>query len=390
MTRRSRLIALAVLIAAATIGLPGVVISQSNRSSHAGGGSGKCTRKAASLATAASDVDHARPGEIVCLKAGSYAGKLLLTARHASDVTLQAPPLAHVAIGEVDIGGSHLVMRNMWIKGEVTIDAGASHITLDHNDITGGGEGIVFDTSDCTVPNAPKWNGCEPLAPVTDVIISGNRLHDIGQPGTEDAIHLDNWRNVTITGNEFDHIIESGNHTDCVQSVYGGSDLTFTRNYEHNNDCQGFFVKDGDATNVSFTNNLFVRDNEPDGKGAHFFDLAQFWNIQGLTIAHNTIWDGKGIVLVAEGARNPPSATIDHNLFSYFSISKPIGTAYTLTESYNLFGHRPSSFAPGTTDRTTTRPRFTDAGGNPYRLARNPHHVGIDWSPARQRYGPQG
>jgi hypothetical protein len=390
MTRRSRSFALALLIAAATIGLPGVVISQSSRSSHANGGSVKCTRKAASLATAASVVDHARPGEVVCLKAGSYAGKLMLTARHAGDVTLRAAPLARVVIGEVDIGGSHLVVRNIWIKGEVTLDAGASHITLDHNDITGGGEGIVFDTSDCTAPNAPKWSGCEPLAPVSDVVISGNRLHDIGQPGTEDAIHLDNWRNVTITGNEFDHIIESGNHTDCVQSVYGGSGLQFTRNYEHDNDCQGFFVKDGDATAVSFTDNLFVRDNEPDGQGAHFFDLAQFWNIQGLTIAHNTIWDGKGIVLVAEDAQNSPSATIDHNLFSYLSVSRPIGAAYALTESYNVFGHRPSPFALGATDRTTARPRFAGAGGNPYRLARNPHHVGIDWSPARQRYGPQG
>jgi hypothetical protein len=349
----------------------------------------ECTQTISTGTDASTAVSGASAGSVICLSSGSY-GSVTLTAKPSGDVTLQAAPAAHVTTGQIEISGSHLVVRGLWIDGEVTIDAGASHITLDHNDITGGGEGIVFDTSDCTVPNAPKWNGCEPLAPVTDVIISGNRLHDIGQPGTEDAIHLDNWRNVTITGNEFDHIIESGNHTDCVQSVYGGSELTFTRNYEHDNDCQGFFVKDGDATNVSFTDNLYLRDNEPDGKGEHFFDLAQFWNIHGLTIAHNTVWDGKGIVLVAEDAQNSPSATIDHNLFSYFSINKPIGTAYALTESYNVFGHHPSSFAPAATDRTTTRPRFASAGGNPYRLARNPHHVGIDWSPARQRYGPRG
>ncbi len=346
--------------------------------------------EAGSLAAAASKVDLAPPGEVVCLKAGSYAGNLSLDAGHAGNVTLQAAPRAHVTIGKIDIGGSHLVVRDLWIKGEVVVDAGASHITIDHNDISGGGEGVVFETSDCTAPNSPKWPGCSPLEPVTDVVISGNHIHNIGQSGTEDAIHLDNWRNVMIANNEFDHIIESGNHTDCVQSVYGGSELVFTHNYEHDNDCQGFFIKDGDAAEVSITDNLFLRDDEPDGKGERFYNLAQMWNVQGLTVEHNTIWDGKGMVLVAEDAQNSPSATVDHNLFSHFSISKAVGTPYTLTESYNIFGHPPLSFVPSATDRTIARPRFIEAAGNPYRLASNPHRVGIDWNPARQRYGPQG
>jgi hypothetical protein len=392
MTPRSKVIVLAALIVAVVIALPGVVISQGNqgnRVSHTRKGARGCPLEAGSLAAAARDVDGASPGQIVCLRAGSYGGNLSLDARHTSDVTLQAAPRAHVAIGGVDIGGSHLVVRNLWIKGEVVVDAGGSHITIDHDDISGGGEGVVFETSDCTAPNAPKWPGCSPLEPITDVVIAGNHIHDIGQPGTEDAIHLDNWRNVTIANNEFDHIIESGDHTDCVQSVYGGSDLTFTHNYEHDDDCQGFFVKDGDATDLSFTENLFLRDDVPDGKGERFFNLAQFWNTQGLTIAHNTIWDGKGIVLVAEDAQNSPSATIDHNLFSDLTISKPIGTAYALSESYNVFGQPPWSFVPSATDRTIARPRFVYSAAGPYRLARNPHHVGIDWNPANQRYGPQ-
>ena len=82
----------------------------------------------------------------------------MLDADHTGDVTLQAAPGAHVMIvGKTDIGGSHLIVRNLWIKGEVVLGAGASYITVDHNDITGGGEGVYFDTSDCTVPNAPKW-----------------------------------------------------------------------------------------------------------------------------------------------------------------------------------------------------------------------------------------
>jgi hypothetical protein len=346
-----------------------------------------CTTTLSAGANVASAVSSASGGSVICLNSGAY-GKLTLNAEPSSNVTLQAAPSAHVTATGVNISGSHLVIRGLWISGEVELEEGASFITIDHNDISEGGEGIVFNTSDCKAPNAPEWAGCEPDAQITNVVISGNHIHDIGQPGTEDAIHLDYWRNVTVTGNEFDHIIESGNHTDCLQSVYGGSELTFTHNYEHDDDCQGFFVKDGDASDVSFTENLLLRDNEPDGKGEHFGNLAQFWNIQGLTIEHNTDWDGKGIVLVAEDAQNSPSATIDHNLFSYFSISKAIGTPYAITESYDIFEEAPETLDRSSTDSIDSKPQFDDTATDDYRLASNPNGIGIDWSPAEMQYGP--
>ena len=343
----------------------------------------RCTARAGSLAGAAREMALASAGGVVCLAAGTYSGTLSLTGRHARDVVLQAAPRAHVRTGKIVIGGSHLVLRGLWVDGEVALEAGASFITLDHNDITGGGEGVVFDTSDCTVPNAPKWSGCEPQAPITAVTIAGNRFHDIGRNGSEDAIHLDNWRNVTITGNEFDHIIESGEHTDCLQSVYGGTGLTFTRNYEHDNDCQGFFIKDGDATNVAFTDNLFIRDHE--GSYANF---AQIWDVRNLTVQRNTIWDGKGLALVANEASFAPTAKIDHNLIGTFTVERPVGAPYAITESENIFGHVPWSFRPSAGDRTTGHPRFIDAGRGDYRLARNRHGIGIDWNLAAQHYGP--
>ena len=97
MTRRSRLIALAVLIAAATVGLPGVVISQSNRSPHAGGNSVKCTRKAASLATAASAV-------VI-----SLAGLAAITWRIWW-------PWAIGAVGALAVTGSRLVLGVHWFS----------------------------------------------------------------------------------------------------------------------------------------------------------------------------------------------------------------------------------------------------------------------------------
>ena len=180
-----------------------------------------CTQTISVGANVASTVSGAAAGSVICLKSGAY-GNPTLNASHSSDVTVQAAPEAHVTTGAVMLEGDHIVVRGLWIDGEVALQEGASYMTIDRDDITGGGEGIVFDTSDCTVPNAPTWTGCEPHKPISNVVISANHIHNIGENGTEDAIHLDNWRNVTVTGNEFDHINESGNHTDCLESVYGG------------------------------------------------------------------------------------------------------------------------------------------------------------------------
>jgi hypothetical protein len=347
----------------------------------------RCTAHVSSLDAAARAVAMARSGSVICLAAGTYEGTLSLSAHQGRYVTLRAAPGAHVELGTVKVAGSHIALRDLWVHGEVALAAGSSHIWIDHDDITDagnhGGEGIVFDTSDCTAPNAPTWSGCEAQSPISDVTISHNHIHDIGQAGGEDAIHLDNWRNVRILANEFDHIIENGEHTDCLQSVFGGEGLVFDHNYEHDNDCQGFFIKDGDATAVAFTDNLFLRDQV--GTYANF---AQIWNVRGLTVEHNTIWDGKGLALVANQASFTPTARVDHNAIDIFTIERPVGTPYTVTETRNVFGESPWSFGASASDRAASRPRFVDPARDDYRLARNPHHIGVDWSPAGQHYGP--
>ena len=164
---------------------------------------------------------QARAGNVVCLAGGAYSGRTLEQLPPAAGHPSQRPgrPRAdrsrHDLLGG-DLGSGPVDTRRGGPCGRRLVREAAPC------DITGGGEGVVFDTSDCTVANAPTWAGCEPQAPVSNVVISGNHFHGIGQSGSEDAIHLDNWRNVTVSGNELDRIIESGNHTDCLQSVYGG------------------------------------------------------------------------------------------------------------------------------------------------------------------------
>jgi hypothetical protein len=342
-----------------------------------------CTVEVRSLRSAAAEVAHARGRAVVCLAAGKYHGTLTLSGAEHGPATVRPAPGAHVALGPVTIATGDVTIAGLWIDGEVGLEAGVSNVLLSHNDITGGAEGVVFDTSDCRTPNAPTWPGCEPQAPVSDVTISANHFHNIGQGTTEDAIHLDNWRNVTVSGNEFDHIDETGNHTDCLQGVFGGTNLTFTHNYEHDNDCQGIFIKDGDAENVTISENLFVRDTE--GGYANF---AQLWNIQGLTLEHNTIWDGKGLALVADNASFAPLARIEHNLLQVFTVEPPVGTPYALREGGNIFASEPTGFRPAVSDRVRSHPPFRNRRIGDYRLTGRLRSAGIDWSPAGQHYGP--
>jgi|GEM_PF-1852149 hypothetical protein len=341
-----------------------------------------CTRTLGTGENVAAAVNAAAGGAVICLSSGSY-GPLSFETSHSSDVTLEGAPGAHVEVGKLSVSASHLVLRGLWVHGEVALAAGDSYVTIDHDDITGGGEGVVFDTSNCKAPNAPSWPECEPQAPVSNVTISGDHFHDIGLGESEDAIHIDWWSDLTVTGNEFERILESGNHTDCLQSVYGGTNLTFTHNYEHNNDCQGIFIKDGDATNVTVSDNLFLRDHE--GSYANF---AQIWNSTNLVMEKNTIWDGKGLALVADNASFAPTATIQDNLIEHFTVEPPTGTPYSLTEGHDIFGESPTGFTAAGSDSVQASPPFKDPATDDYRLSPNPDGIGVDWAPAEQHYGP--
>ena len=107
-------------------------------------------------------------------------------------------------------------------------------MTIEHNRITGGGQGIDAGPTSTTTIN--------------DTTIIGNQL--IG-PFGEDAIHLNRYHDadgdgvgILIEGNEITNVRENGNHSDCLQTVWVGDHIVFRKNYLHDNRCQGFFVKD--------------------------------------------------------------------------------------------------------------------------------------------------
>jgi hypothetical protein len=348
----------------------------------------ECTQQTSSVSEAASEVASAAAGSAICLTAGSY-GSLDLSGGHAGNVTIESAPGSSVSLTTVHIaeGTSNVTVHNFDMK-EVFLAPGVSHVTIDHNNITGGGEGVINSSVNCSSPNAPAYSGCTTTAPDTYITISANKIHGFGEGGSEDAIHLSHWEHITITANDIYNLEEHGNHTDAFQSVFGGSYMTFDHNYEHDNQSQGFFIKDGDASNVTVTDNLFLR-NDNLGEGEN---NIQVFNTTNFTMTNNTVWDGQGDLIRSEEAAEELTATVNHNVEQIFSVLNEGGPAYKVTEDYDIFQEEPFALPGGIGPHSTVvpNPTFVNTSTDDYELKSNPNHIGVDWQPSEYVYGPTG
>ncbi len=356
-----------------------------------------CTQTLTSVATASAALDSAPAGSAICLGPGAY-GHLTLAGTHSGTVTIEPLPGAAASVQGVTVapGASQIAIHNLDISGGVTLEAGDSHITVDHDDIDGEGpggqgEGVQDISVNCSAPNAPAYAGCSSTPPDSYIAIVDNEIHGYGQGHTEDAIHLNNWKHVTIADNDIYALEEHGNHTDAMQSVFGGHGMTFERNYEHDNQSQGFFISDGDAGDVTIDDNLFLRnDNEPKLYPGGEYNI-QVFNTAALTITSNTVWDGQADIIRAEDAAGPLTATVSHNVEQALDVlHEGGGPAYALDAHDNLFAQAPWSFRPGAATEIARHPRFTDPAADDYRLRSNPHHLGVNWQPSEYVYGPTG
>jgi hypothetical protein len=355
-----------------------------------------CTQTLSSVSAAASALSSAATGSALCLSAGSY-GHLELSGAHSGNVTIEPAPgvTASIEGASVTAGASYMTIHNLDISGGVDLAAGDSHITIDHDDIDGEGpggkgEGVQDITVNCAASNAPTYSGCTSTPPDTYIAIVGNEIHGYGAGGTEDAIHLNNWEHVTIAANEIYDLEEHGNHTDALQSVFGGHYMTFAYNYEHDNQAQGFFINDGDAGAVTLTENLFLRnDNEPALYPGGEYNV-QVFNTTGFTMTGNTVWDGQDDILRASGAAEALSANVNHNVERTFNVLHEGGPAYSLRQSSNVFAEAPWTIKLGAHSRVLRRPPFLDPAADDYRLRHNRHHIGVEWRPSEYVYGPTG
>jgi hypothetical protein len=351
-----------------------------------------CTQTVSSVSSAGSAASAASGEAAICLTAGSY-GHLSLSGTHTGNVTVEPVRGSSVSLEGVSIAAnsSGLTVHNFSIGGGVSLAAGDSHIAIDHNDINGqapggDGEGVETLSVNCSAPNAPSYSGCTTTTPDSYLTINGNEIHGYGEGNTEDAIHLNDWEHVTITANDIYDLEEHGNHTDAMQSVFGGHYMTFAYNYEHDNQAQGFFIKDGDVSEVTVNENLFLTNNNlgDDEYNVQVFDTT------GFTMTNNTVWDGQADIIRAEGAAEALTANINHNVEQNFDVLDEGGPAYTLSENDDIFKEAPFTFTKGSQSKVEGSPDFANPASGDYELASNPDNIGVDWQPSEYVYGPTG
>jgi hypothetical protein len=344
-----------------------------------------CTSTVSSTSAAQSAVSSAAAGSVICLANGSYGRVTLSASKAAPGVTLRAQNPGQATLESATVGGSHLTLARFVITNGVSIPGNTVAPTIEHNRITGGGQGVDA----CTTTT--EW--------CTDMRITGNQL--VG-PFGEDAIHANRYHGLYVEGNEITKVRENGNHSDCLQTVWRGDHIYFKRNYLHDNRCQGFFIKDqtmstagipgGPIEGVVVEDNLFLRNKEPCGAPAtscgqpiYFQPVAPF---TGFVMKRNTIWgDGADSIAAFRGEGSVGSDTLVEN-----------NVIYRLWTDWNL--------TPATLRNNTVCMRETSAGGSwsaptgetkacslsfantaadDYRIS---GERGVDWAPSEVHYGP--
>lgn len=345
-------------------------------------------------------LDIAPPGWRVSVGAGSYP-RLVVPDRTTRDVTVSpagdgAVRLPGIEVGSeargvafeglelagYDRGPSFLVnedaadirLADSRVTGRrqhaIELRSGVSGVTIKGNRIhtEGAGSGVVL-SSQANVPGVPAE--VDPMPPIRDVVIRGNRFDGIALDGVRPA----NFENLLVAGNDFSGIDETGGHNDVLQTVWGGRGLTFRDNVIHDNTGQGLFVKDGRVHDLTVSGNLFVRNRSTKKGAAPAAHPLNLYDVVGLSIFSNTFWHNDSAMLLRNGLRR---VTIENNLIETLVVDPDSVAALRdeIDQDYNLVSGGwswGSDGAVGAHDiaaagRASLQPRFVDPEGLDYRL----------------------
>jgi hypothetical protein len=343
----------------------------------------QCSVTVSSLDAVQSAASSASPGDIVCLSGGNYGKLTLDTEATAPGVTVRAETPGKASIAGADLSGTHLTLARFDITDEITIEPGSRHISVDYNRISGGYFGLEAGPTTTTSISDTTLRGNLFAGPFGEDAIRLNRYHDSSDPDPY---------GILIEGNEFENIRENGNHSDCLQSVWGGDGLYFRRNYLHDNRCQGFFVKDQPTpvSHIVVQNNLMLRDAAPcatppgSGCGPPVI-LHIFGPTAGVRIARNTVWTSsdRSPVALREG---PFGRVVMTRNVIFRGWSDWTGGFPNFTEKENTVCQWEATLPP--LSKTSTRdctPAFRDPAKDDYRV---PGDRGVNWAPQDQHYGP--
>jgi hypothetical protein len=349
-----------------------------------------CSRTFSSLSEVQAAVAKAAPHAVICLEDGDY-GKLSLNAgARPTRVTVRAEHPAGATIEGAELAGDNLTLAGFVSTEGIQVEPGATGVSVEHNRVTGGGEGIEAGPTDTTTVNDTRIVGNQLIGPFGEDAIHLNRYHDSNGDGI----------GILIEGNEITGVRENGAHSDCLQTVWVGDHIVFRKNYLHDNRCQGFFVKDqaslggvsGPIHGIKVEDNLFLRNHEPCGAPLGPSECGQPLYFQvagpytGFKMKNNTIWgdtvDSIAAFREGTGADTLIEDNVIYRLWTDTDMSPATLRNNTICEREAAEG---GSWPTPSGEVVDCNLHFRNTAADDYRLGNG---RGVDWAPAEEHYGP--
>lgn len=314
-------------------------------------------------------IQAAPSGSTVTIRAGSYPRLVVAGDRsRTAFVTFRGAARESVSLAGMTLANSsYLAFERLTFNATPEAADGADHIALVSNSISPGGVNLRAGVHDVLIARntiaspvgaAINFSATYSTPEIANITIRGNRILQ----AVADGMQLKRFRNVLIEHNEITGVkrVDPAQHSDVLQTVFGGSGLVFRNNHVHDN-AAGILLKDGPTSGVVIENNLFV-DNVGDGAGY----AIQIWESAGPRIINNTVWNNTYGVVLRKGTT---AATVKNNIMQSLQLLEDANLAY---ENFNLIG---KGILVGRRD-IRRAPRFASSRAGGYRLARR--SPGID------------
>jgi hypothetical protein len=233
--------------------------------------------------------DSLRPGQVGCLRGGTYnaTGQYVLRVSHGGAANAPITIRGYVreravlrGVVYVPQGSDHVRLAHLWLVGtggETGVEVNAVDTVLANDDITNGG----LSQSCMILGENSEWG------PAVKTVIRGDRIHDCGTTDLHHAIYLGNSQGAVVTDNLIWGISGYGVH------LYPNAQNTLVNHNVIDDTGRGGVIFAGESGLVS-SGNVVEHNVISDSRG---IQIGSYWGGGGVGAGNvareNCVWAGK-------------------------------------------------------------------------------------------------